>query len=188
MERRRWGLRFLVAAATFGLIHAAFTVYWAAGGRWLLRTVGAWAVQLADRNPAECAAVLGLVAVLKIAGAVLPLLVETRPVAGRRLWRALAWAGALSLIIYGLLNVLVGWLVLGGAIRPAGGYDYPAEIGHAALWDPLFLLWGLTLAGGLRLTRRFATDQAAMPGRIAIRYGTPSDEAGGPRDIGDHRP
>jgi hypothetical protein len=28
-----------------------------------------------------------------------------------------------------------------------------AQLGHAALWDPLFLIWGALLAAGLRLTR-----------------------------------
>ncbi|WP_375496684.1 DUF3995 domain-containing protein [uncultured Jatrophihabitans sp.] len=153
MATHRVGVGLLVGAAAAGLVHAAFTIYWAAGGRWLLRTVGAWAVPLADQNPVACAAVLGAVAVLKIAGALIPVAVETRRVPGRRGWRRLAWTGAVVLIGYGLLNVVVGWAVLGGVLSTNGGYDRSAELGHAALWDPLFLLWGLLLAGGLRLTR-----------------------------------
>ena len=153
MRRRRTGTRLLIAAAAVGLLHAAFSLYWALGGRWLLRTVGAWAVQLADSSPAAAGVVLGVVAALKLAGAVVPVMVETGRLGGRRAWRALAWTGACGLIAYGLLNVLVAWSVLARLVMPHGGYDAAAMIGHAALWDPLFLLWGLLLAGGLALTR-----------------------------------
>ena len=98
-------------------------------------------------------AVLGVVAPVKIAGSLVPVLVETGHVGGRRRWRALEWAGAVVLVGYGLLNVLVAWAVLGGLLTSAAGYDRSAELGHAALWDPLFLLWGLLLAAGLATTR-----------------------------------
>ena len=152
---RRWprGIRLLVAAAAVGLLHAAFSLYWALGGRWLLRTVGAWAVQLADNSPAATGVVLGLLAALKVAGAVVPVLVETGKLRGRRAWRTLTWFGACGLVAYGLLNVLVAWSVLAGLVTPHGGYDAAAMMGHAALWDPLFLVWGLLLAGGLARTR-----------------------------------
>lgn len=142
MTKRRVGVGLLVAAAGVGLVHAAFTVYWASGGRWLLRTVGAWAVQLADSSPRACAAVLGAVAVLKIAGALIPVTVETRRVPGRRVWRRLAWAAAVALIAYGVINVVVAWAVLGGLITTAGGYDHSAELGHAALGTPSFCFGG----------------------------------------------
>lgn len=150
---RRLGVRLLFGAAAVGLVHAGFTLYWALGGRWLLRTVGAWAVRLAEDRPVATAVTLGVVAAVKIAGSVVPVLVETGHVRGRRRWRALEWAGAAALIAYGLLNVTVAWAVLGGLITTAGGYDPAAEWGHGALWDPLFLLWGLLLAAGLVMTR-----------------------------------
>ena len=77
VPQRQVGVGLLGAAAGVGLVHAAFTVYWAAGGRWLLRTVGAWAVRLADSSPLACAVVLGAVAVLKCVGALVPIAVET---------------------------------------------------------------------------------------------------------------
>jgi len=155
------GLRLLFAAAAVGLLHAGFTVYWASGGRWLLRTVGTWAVRLADDRPGAAGAVLGVVAVVKVAGAVVPVLVEAGHIGGRRRWRALERAGAAVLIGYGLLNVTVAWAVLSGVIAAAGGYDRSAELGHAALWDPLFLLWGLLLAAGLVMTRNAPARSAA---------------------------
>jgi hypothetical protein len=85
---------------------------------------------------------------------VIPVSIETWPCRGRRAWRRLAAVGAVGLIVYGLVNVAISWAVLGGLVTPEGGYDRDAQLGHAVLWDPLFLLWGLLLAGGLTLTRQ----------------------------------
>lgn len=65
----------------------------------------------------------------------------------------LEWVGATVLVLYAALNISVAWAVLLGVIGAAGAYNHPAEWGHAALWDPLFLLWGVLLAGGLWRTR-----------------------------------
>lgn len=54
--------------------------------------------------------------------------------------------------------------VLAGRITTTGGYERTAELGHAALWDPLFFAWGLCLAAGLVLTRR-ATVTPYFPAR-----------------------
>ena len=158
------GVRLLVAAAAVGLVHAGFTIYWAVGGRWLLRTVGSWAVELVDDRPGVAGAVLGVVAVVKISGSLVPVLVEAGRVGGRRRWRALEWTGAVVLLGYGLLNVVVAWAVLGGLVTSADGYDRSAELGHAALWDPLFLLWGLLLAAGLATTRTRRLHEEAWAG------------------------
>jgi hypothetical protein len=48
---------------------------------------------------------------------------------------------------------VVGNLVLVGAIRPTAGYDRLGMIGHAFMWDPLFLVWGVALAVGMAKTR-----------------------------------
>lgn len=150
---RLTGVRLLSAAAAVGLVHAGFTLSWAVGGQWLLPTVGAWAVGLAKDRPGTAGVVLSVVALVKIAGSLVPVLVETGRVGGRRRWRALEWVGAIVLVGYGLANVLVAWAVLGGLLSSADGYDRAAELGHAALWDPLFALWGLLLAAGLLTTR-----------------------------------
>jgi hypothetical protein len=63
------------------------------------------------------------------------------------------WAGAALLVARGGSNTVVGQLVLAGVIQPDGGYDRAAMVGHAWLWDPLFLVWGISLAIGLWLTR-----------------------------------
>ena len=134
-------------------MHAGFSLYWALGGRWLLPTVGQWAVRLADDSPVAAGFGLGAIALVKVAGSVVPVLVEAGALPGRRWWRRAEAAGAALLVVYGLLNMVVAWAVLAGLITSASGYDHSAEIGHAALWDPLFFVWGACLAAGLILTR-----------------------------------
>ena len=149
--RAGWVMLWLAAAA--GTVHGLFSLYWALGGHWLLDTVGAWAVELADDSPVAAGVALAGIAAVKFAGAAVPLLVEAGRIRGRRGWRIAEWAGAAFLILYGGANTVIAWLVLLGGLVPAGGYDRAAMIGHAALWDPLFLLWGLALGAGLALSR-----------------------------------
>jgi hypothetical protein len=94
------------------------------------------------------------VAAVKLAVAVAPVVLDRRSWPWRPLTRGLAWSAATVLIFWGGINTVVGNLVLGGAIEPSGGYNRPGMIGHAWLWDPLFLLWGTALAVGLAGSRR----------------------------------
>jgi hypothetical protein len=57
-------------------------------------------------------------------------------------------------VAWGGLNTVTANLVLAGVIRPDGGFDRPGMVGHAYLWDPLFLLWGAALVVALRVSRR----------------------------------
>jgi hypothetical protein len=139
----------LAAAAVAGLIHVAFSVYWALGGRWLLRTVGEWAVDYARDAPVAAGMLLAAVAAVKCVVALVPVLVSRGRLPHHHVSRGFAWLAAVVLIGYGAVNSVVGWLVLGGAVRPADGFDRQAMIGHAYLWDPLFLVWGLLLGAGL---------------------------------------
>ena len=143
----------LWGGAVAGLVHAGFSLFWALGGRWLLDTVGAWAVDLTRDRPVAAAVGLLAVAAVKTAGALLPVLATTGRAPWPRLWRGLAWCGAIVLVVYGALNAVVSGLVLAGLVVAAGGHDRSAMIGHAFLWDPLFLLWGLLLLAGLAMTR-----------------------------------
>jgi hypothetical protein len=139
----------LVGAAVAGLTHAGFSLYWALGGRWLLPTVGQWAVTSAREAPVAAGLLLIIIAALKCAVAIIPLMASRRPIPRPGAWRAFAWLAAIVLTGYGALNSIVAWLVLCGALRPQGGFDRQAMIGHAYLWDPLFLVWGILLGAGL---------------------------------------
>lgn len=74
-------------------------------------------------------------------------------------------------MIWGGLNTAVGNLVLAGVIRPESGFDQPGMIGHAYLWDPLFLVWGVAVTIGLLASRRPRTESArrSTPGSLSAR-------------------
>ena len=152
--RRRRGIGFLWTACVLGLVHAAFSLYWALGGQWLLATVGSFAVQAGQESPAEAAAVLGAAALLKAAAAVLPLAAAYGRFPFRRLIRVLSWAGGAGLCLWGALNTAAASAVLAGWIPAGPDADVEGLRGHAWLWDPLFLAWGAALLTYLWLSRR----------------------------------
>lgn len=143
----------LVAAGGVGLVHATFSAHWASGGQWLLESVGQWAVDWSRRSPTTVAVVLSAIALVKVAGAVVPVLVESGRLPGRRAFRAVSWSAAVALLAYGSVNAVGAWLVLGGIVGVDGPQDRSALLGHALLWDPLFAAWGALLATGLWTTR-----------------------------------
>lgn len=141
----------LVTAAVVGTLHGLVSLYWGAGGEWLVGTLGDDLVELWRRH----SVLLVPVGLVKILAALVPLLLLTRVTGGRRrralrrVLRGVSWAGAAVLVAWGVLNTVAGNLVLAGAVVPDGGYDREGMIGHAWLWDPMFLLWGVALAVGL---------------------------------------
>ncbi|MGY1849328.1 DUF3995 domain-containing protein [Blastococcus sp. SYSU DS1021] len=141
-------------AGSLGLLHAAASLYWAVGGRWLLATVGQWAVDLSDRAPLSAGIVLGLIALMKAVAAAIPIGVVYGRLPRATFWRTASWAAGVLLIVYGGVHTTVSAAVLSGLIRPAGGYDLEAMRGHAYLWGPLFLVWGTALVLSLWLSRR----------------------------------
>ncbi|WP_204009743.1 DUF3995 domain-containing protein [Sphaerimonospora thailandensis] len=149
----RQSLRWVWIAAAVGLLHAGFSVYWAVGGGWLLDTVGEWAVDLRRSSPVAAAAGLGVIALVKAAASVAPVTVAYGRLAPPRLWRALSWVGGVGLALYGGMNTLLSNAVLIGLLG-SGDYNRTAMVGHAWLWDPLFLLWGSALLIHLWLSRQ----------------------------------
>ena len=73
----------------------------------------------------------------------------------------MCWAGAVVLVTYGLANAVAANLALAGFLGPVD--DVVAVRGHAWLWDPLFLAWGLALGVGLWRTRRAPASQELTP-------------------------
>lgn len=98
--------------------------------------------ELVEESPLEAGLLLGVIALAKTAAAVIPVLVDRGRIPWPRFWRGLCWIGGPVLVLYGGLNVVVSVAVLSGLITPDGGYDMAAMVGHAFLWDPLFLIWG----------------------------------------------
>ena len=138
--------RAMWAAVAFGSVHALITVYWMLGGRWLVETLGARVLEQFGDRPL----LLLPVALLKGLGVLLPVLWQQKAWPNPRLTRTLVWLGAVVLVLWGGANTVVGNLVLAGLVTPDGGFDRAAMVGHAWLWDPLFLAWGVALALALR--------------------------------------
>lgn len=169
-SRRRMGLLLLWGACAVGGVHAAFSLYWALGGRWLLDTVGEEAVELADERPVLAFAVLAAAAAVKAVAAVVPALVErTRDGRSRSVVRIVSWAGGVSLVVYGGAITAVSGAVLAGVVSPEGPIDRRAMVGHALLWDPLFAGWGLLLLAGLWLTRGSAPQLSSHGRHLGAR-------------------
>lgn len=156
------GRLFVWVACAAGTMHAAFSFYWATGGQWLLETVGQWAVELSADPAISVRVGMFAIAAVKLAGATVPVAVAYGHLPKPSFWRGLSWVGGAALMVYGAVNTAAGAAVLSGAVQPAGGYDRAAMIGHAWLWDPLFLIWGATLVLWLWLSRP-ARQPAAAP-------------------------
>ena len=145
----RRGMLPALAGLTVGLAYATISVYWAVGGRWPLNTVG---ISLSQPGQAgHLAALLAVwgAAAVKAVAALLPLLaigVWPRTANGglRRLARVLTWIEAAILVGYGLVLTASGLLVQAGVIKAAAHADRLALKWHAYLWDPWFLIWGVT--------------------------------------------
>lgn len=149
-----------ITAGVLGAVHAAVSFYWAAGGEFLVWSVGTDLVT-SFRGREWLLAPIGAA---KLAGAVGPLLLARAGWPFRRFTRLVCWFGALLLLGWGGLNTVVANLVLMGVIRPESGFDRAGMIGHAYLWDPLFLAWGVALTLGLIASRR----GVAHPGSFTV--------------------
>ena len=145
LRRARWPAR---AAAGLAFASAAVSCYWTAGGTVLLDTVGGAIEELA-RERSLGAVVLGAATVaLKVVAGVLALAL-LHPPAGAFRRRVLILANGVAsaiLCLWGGINVVVGALVLGGAVSPSGDIDRYALRWHVFLWDLWFLVWGVALA------------------------------------------
>lgn len=114
-------------------------------------TVGGSLARLGRQANAGVLAAVWGAAALKLIAAVLPV-VAVRGLRDRRwdrlAWR-LAWVAAGVLIAYGAVLTGAGLLVQAGVIHTGAHPDWRALDGHAYLWDPWFLVWGLLIAAAL---------------------------------------
>lgn len=143
----------LIVASVPGLIHALCSIYWGAGGTLLVWSLGDDLVQ----NFQGREWLLILIGVAKMVAAVAPIVLARYGWPYRRVTRLVCWLGAAALLTWGGLNTLVANFVLIGMIQPSSDFDRPGMVGHAYLWDPLFLLWGAALMFGLVASRRRAS-------------------------------
>lgn len=160
-DPRRRGLPWFALAAAAGTLHGAVSAYWALGGTWLFDTVGR---TVADAFR-DALWIIGLVAAAKLAAAIVPLAVElardSLPRWLRAAVRAISWLGAIGLIGWALFGIIGSQLALAGVVDARPDPDIPSLIGHAWLWDPLFLVWGVALLIGLIRSRPRAVQRAS---------------------------
>lgn len=140
-------------AALLGTMHALASLYWAAGGQWLVDTVGQWAVDWRHDAPLGAGLALLGIGVVKLIAAWLLWWDARRhlPRRAHRMVRGIAWVGAALLVGYGATYAIAANVALVRGASPSA--DLVALRGHAWLWDPLFALWGLALVVALRRSR-----------------------------------
>lgn len=146
-----------LAAAAFGIVHAGFSVYWAVGGKWLLWSLGSSLLESFE----GWEWLLFPIGIVKLVAAVTPFILAQQGWWRRRLSQSACWLGAAVLVVWGGLNTVVGNLVLAGVIQSGSGFDRLGMIGHAWLWDPLFLVWGVALCVALFASRRIPVQDPA---------------------------
>lgn len=135
------------AAAWCALIFAVLTLFWALGGTFLLDTIGQQVLRLARARDTTFVVAGWVSALLKVAGAVLALAL-VQPWGGRiprRLLLGTATTGAVVLVLYGGLQIVVQVLVLVGVVATSQEMDRRGFYGHLFIWDPWFLVWGVLL-------------------------------------------
>jgi Protein of unknown function (DUF3995) len=157
LRRARWPAR---AAAGLAFASAAVSCYWTAGGTFLLGTVGGAIDELAREHSLGAVALGAATVVLKVVTGILALALLRLPAdAFRR--RVLILANAVAsaiLCVWGGVNVVVGAMVLGGAVSPSGDIDRYALRWHVFVWDMWFLIWGVTLALAVAAARQTYTS------------------------------
>jgi Protein of unknown function (DUF3995) len=164
---RRHAWIFAGAAGLLGVLYAAVSAYWGAGGTALLDTIGGTLEREGRARAAGVLAVVWTTVVLKMAATAIGLLAVAQPdwLSPRqcRVMRGAAWLAALILVLYGGVLTLIGLLVQADIIHASTHANHKALRWHAFLWDPWFVLWGLLLATALALSRRHATSRLQRP-------------------------
>jgi hypothetical protein len=148
------------AAAALAFASAAVSCYWTAGGTFLLDTVGGAIEELARERSLGAVTLGAATVLLKVVAGVLALALLHPPAEAFRRRVLILASGVASAILclWGGVNVVVGALVLNGAVNPSGDIDRYALRWHVLLWDMWFLIWGVTLAlAGTAARRTYAS-------------------------------
>jgi hypothetical protein len=138
-------------ASLLMLVSAAVSAYWAAGGTWLLDTVGGSIARWGREGGAGVTLALVAIVVLKLVAAWLPARAIREP--RLELVRRLAYLEAAILTVYGGVLTGAGVLVQVGLLGAGANADWKALDWHLYLWDPWFLVVGLLVWWALRCTQ-----------------------------------
>ncbi len=126
---------------------AAVSIYWGLGGTAGVDTLGGRIEELAVARDPVIVTLVWVTGLLKVAGGVLALAL-VRPWGNRlpRRWLVRgAWAGAVLLTVYGLVQVTSVALVALGVLTPSEPVEPLVLWWRLLLWEPWFLVWGVLL-------------------------------------------
>lgn len=134
-------------AGVLAFLYAGVSFYWALGGTAGLDTIGGSLEQLGrNRNPSIITLVWVTGFLKLLAGLLaLALVMPWGRIIPRLLLLIAGWSGGALLALYGGLFVVGGMLVMIGVIPASETANWTALQWHLFLWDPWFLLWGLSL-------------------------------------------
>jgi Protein of unknown function (DUF3995) len=155
-------------ASALALASAALTVYWTAGGTFLLDTVGG-SIEDTARAHSSAAILLGTMTSVAKLGAALLALALVRPWGRRIPDRLLAGGNTLISVLlaaWGAANIVLGTLALAGVLAGAG--DQRALLWHVLVCGMWFLVWGVVLALAIAQYRR----RGRAPRRVYSRSPT----------------
>lgn len=161
------------AAAALAGSFALISFYWAAGGIALLDTLGGKFEERALRGESTLMALTWVAGALKGAGALFALALVQRW--GRFFPRALMLligrGGAVLLIGYGGVQIVVQTLVAVGLVTPPVPIDWEALWWHLFIWDMTFLLWGVFHAMATRHYSTTSRRSGAPAAALSERHG-----------------
>lgn len=126
---------------------AAVSFYWGLGGTAGVSTLGGQIEELALARDPSIIALVWVTGVGKVVGGLLALaLVRPWGHALPRQWLLHgAWAGAVLLTVYGLVQVVSVALVALGVLTPTQPVEPSVLWWRLLLWEPWFLVWGVLL-------------------------------------------
>jgi hypothetical protein len=130
----------------------------------LLDTVGGAIERWGREGSAGVVVTLWVIVVLKVMGAVAPLVFVGVGAGQLPAWtrarrtRPLGWIAAVGLTVYGGVLMVAGLLVEAGVVDVADDADERALAWHAFFWDPWFALWGVAFAVTMWRSRPQASE------------------------------
>lgn len=135
------------AAAAVAFAFAAVSFYWGLGGTAGVSTLGGQIEALALARDPLIIALVWVTGIGKVVGGLFALALVRpwgRALPRRWLLRG-AWAGAVLLTVYGLVQVVSVALVAMGVLTPTQPVEPSVLWWRLLLWEPWFLVWGVLL-------------------------------------------
>lgn len=143
-------------AAVLAVASASVSFYWALGGSLGLSSLGGRLEELARARDPALIRVVWVTVVLKVVAALvgLALVQSWGGRLPRRLLLTAAWGGAVVLTAWGTLAEISVGLIAAEVSTPEPRPAGTALVGRLVLWEPWFIVWGVSLGLAARLAQR----------------------------------